>query len=72
MCKECRAYDKKAILLSTSSVYTLQYIISRDVERLFNFRVSGQVLKELKACARSYLKHYLNHEFKSTELLGSL
>ncbi|CUH92022.1 MAG TPA: DNA repair protein RecO [Herbinix luporum] len=72
LCKECRAYDKKAILLSTSSVYTLQYIISRDVERLFNFRVSGQVLKELKACARSYLKHYLNHEFKSTELLGSL
>lgn len=72
LCKECRYHDKTAIRLNTSSIYTLQYIISKDVESLYTFRVSQEVLDELKICVRSYLLHYINHEFKSSELLRSL
>ncbi len=72
LCVDCRQNDKSAIRLSTSSIYTLQYIISKDIESLYSFRVSPEVLKELELCIKGYLKHYLNHEFKAVELLRSL
>lgn len=72
LCEECVGQDYKAIRLSTSTVYTLQYIISRDVENLYTFRVSSTVLNELTTCAKLYLDHYLGHEFKSGELLCTL
>lgn len=72
LCADCQVHDSASIRLSTSSVYTLQYIISKDVENLYTFRVSKEVLNELGVCVRSYLMHYINHEFKSNELLRSL
>lgn len=72
LCGDCLNYDKSAIKLCTSSVYTLQYIISKDVENLYNFRVSQEVLNELEVCSKRYLEHYLNHKFKSVELLRIL
>lgn len=70
LCENCLENDKKSIRLSTSSVYTLQYIISRDVENLYTFRVSREVLNELTVCAKRYLDHYLGYKFKSGELLS--
>ncbi|TAH67888.1 MAG: DNA repair protein RecO, partial [Anaerolineaceae bacterium] len=61
LCDDCRVNDNSAIRLSTSSVYTLQYIISKDVENLYTFRVSREVLNELDVCVKRYLNHYLNH-----------
>jgi DNA repair protein RecO (recombination protein O) len=72
LCEDCKMNDNSAIKLCTSSVYTLQYIISKDVENLYTFRVSQEVLSELEVVIKRYLNHYLNHEFKSTELLRSL
>ena len=72
LCDKCRSSDNTAIRLSTSSVYTLQYIMSKDVEKLYTFRVSFEVLNELIVCAKRYLAYHLNYEFKSGELLKSL
>jgi len=72
LCENCTEIDKRSVRLNTSSVYALQYIISRDVEKLYTFRVSREVLNELTVCSRRYLEHYLGHEFKSVELLNSL
>ena len=69
LCTNCRYNDNSAIKLCTSSVYTLQYIISKDVESLYNFRVSLEVLKELEICIKGYLDHYLDHNFKSAALI---
>lgn len=72
LCGSCLKFDERAVRLHTSSVYALQYIISRDVEKLYTFRVSREVLNELAVCAGSYLNRYLGHEFKSVELINSL
>lgn len=72
LCEDCKVNDNTAIRLCTSSIYTLQYIISKDVENLYTFRVSQEVLGELEALIKRYLDHYMNHEFKSGELLRSL
>lgn len=72
LCKDCQIYDENAIKLSTSSIYTLQYIISIDVEKLYSFRVSREVLNELKICVRRFLSIHIDRELKSAELLRSL
>lgn len=72
LCEDCRMEDRGAIPLSTSSIYTLQYIISRDVENLYTFKVSMEVLNELTICVRRYLNYYIDHQFKAGELLQSL
>lgn len=72
LCEKCAGYDRKSVRLHTSSVYTLQYIISKDVERLYTFRVSREVLNELTVCVKNYLEQYLDHNFKSAELLSTL
>ncbi len=72
LCEYCAQFDKKSLRLNTSTVYALQYIISKEVEKLYTFRVSSEVLNELTACAGHYLANYLGHEFKSVELINSL
>lgn len=72
LCRKCQVHDNRAINLSTSSIYTLQYIISKDIEKLYTFKVSREILDELRVCVRRYLGQYINHEFKSVELIRSL
>lgn len=72
LCEDCKIHDTRAIRLSTSSIYTLQYIISKDIENLYTFRVSKEVLNELITSIRRYMDHYIDHVFKSSELLRIL
>jgi len=72
LCDSCVGNDKNAIRINTSTLYTMQYIISREIEKLYTFKVTDDVLNELKRCDRSYLGRYIDHEFKSLEMLKSL
>lgn len=56
--------------LSHDAFYTLQYILTKPVEKLFTFRVSEQVEGELVRFMEGYLKRYINHDFKSLEFLS--
>ncbi len=69
LCDNCKAFDKNAIPIQTSTLYTLQYIISKEIEKLYTFRVSDEILSELKHCMRKYLNSYVDHEFKSLDML---
>lgn len=72
LCEDCITEDRTAIKLGTSSVYTLQYIMSKEVEKLYTFKVSSEVQNELESCARRYIRHYIDYEFKSNELIQTL
>lgn len=71
LCEKCRIHDKSAIPIDTSTLYTMQYIISKDIEKLYTFRVSSKVLKELIGCMKHYLQCYVDHVFKTLEMLHS-
>lgn len=58
--------------LQESTVYALQYIAASPVEKLYTFTVTDSVLEELGQVARIYRKRFLNHEFKSLEILKTL
>lgn len=72
LCAACASWDKEAIAMDTSTLYTLQYIVSKEIEKLYTFRVSDAVLKELETCIGRYLDCYIDHEFKSLEMLNSI
>lgn len=74
----CAACEKKlseqenVISLSESTVYTLQYIISNGVERLYVFQVSKPVMRELLRVCQDYVKRHVDKKFNSLEILHSL
>lgn len=70
LCNSCVRFDKSAISIHTSTLYTLQYIISMEIEKLYTFKLSDEVLNELIRCIRHYLNRYIDHEFKSLEVLN--
>lgn len=72
LCNEDLMQDRNAKKLSTSTLYTLQYIISKDIEKLYSFKVSEEVYRELKYCISRYIKCYIDHEFKSLELIQTM
>lgn len=69
LCEECHAVEKDTLLLQESTVYTMQYIISSRVEKLYSFTVSSEVLAELVNLLKPYLERYAGHTFKSLKIL---
>ena len=70
LCSECHSNDK--IELSASTVYTMQYIISAGIGKLFTFTVSEEVLKELSMIIKRLMAVYVEKEFHSLEFLEQL
>ncbi len=58
--------------LSQSAIYALQYIASSSIEKLYTFTVNDTVLMELQGVAEQYRKRFMEHEFKSLEILKTL
>ncbi|MBQ7918330.1 MAG: DNA repair protein RecO [Lachnospiraceae bacterium] len=58
--------------LTESTMYALSYIVESSVEKLYTFKVSEEVLCELREAAAFYRDKFMDREFKSLEILQSL
>ena len=58
--------------LNTSTLYAMQFIVGTPVEKLYTFTLSDEVLKELGKVMERYLDVYVDHRFKSLEILEQL
>lgn len=56
----------------TDTVYTMNYIESSSVEKLYTFTVTAAILDELQEIAGIYRKKYMDREFKSLVILEDL
>lgn len=77
VCTQCAAREKELaaqypFVLSPDGLYTLQYIITAPLERLYSFTVSEEVLMELERFMQGYLGRYMPYKFKSLKFLESL
>lgn len=72
LCNACKINDKSAIRIGTSTLYTMQYIISKEIDKLYTFKVTEEVLQELNRCVKRYLERYVDHEFKSLEMIRDI
>lgn len=69
LCTECHRHKKDAIALVTSTFYTLQYIISSPISKLYTFTVSEDVLSELQMVMARWMAANTDKQFKSLELI---
>lgn len=69
ICEECRGIAPDGIAVGSSTLYTLQYIVSSTIEKLYTFTVSDEVLGELKTILRQYMDTHVDKKFKSLEIL---
>lgn len=61
--------DKK---LTESTLYALHYIEKTSVEKLYTFTVTDEVLAELQSVSSEYCRRFMDHSFKSLEILTTL
>ena len=61
----CNKCEHGKVKVSPATLYTLQYILYSSIEKLYTFKVSADVLWELKKIIREYMRYHVNHEFKS-------
>ena len=69
ICGECNGGVIDGIRIDTSTLYTLQYVVSSSIEKLYTFTVSDEVLKNFKYIMERYMDIYVDKRFKSLEIL---
>ncbi len=72
LCDSCRGGSVGLMKLSGSTLYTLQFILTTPIERLYTFTVNDQVMRELKSLMKEYLTIMVSGPFKSLEVLETL
>ncbi len=69
LCEQCKTAAADGIRISGATLYTLQYVVSSTIEKLYTFTVSEEVLAEFKKIMKQYLEMYVDKRFKSLEIL---
>ena len=69
VCRQCSGSVQDGRALHGSALYTLQYIVSSPIEKLYTFIVTDEVQAEVENVVTDYLAQYVGKQFKSLEIL---
>ncbi len=69
LCGACKKIASDGIPVGNSTIYTLQYIVSSPIEKLYTFTVSDEVLAQLQWIMKQYIGMCVDKKFKSLEIL---
>ncbi len=74
LCPECASeispfQREEGIDLSSDALYSLRFILTAPLERLYTFRLSETVEQEVSGFMQKYYARYLHYEFKSLRFL---
>lgn len=74
VCEKCAAKEADLsrvypFILGADALYSLQYILSSPIERLYSFVVAPEVQGELEHFMKGYLGRYLPHRFKTLDFI---
>lgn len=58
--------------ISESAVYSLQYILSAPLNKLYTFQVSDGVFLEIDRVIDAYFRHHVTKKFNSLQILSSM
>ena len=72
VCSECSGDVIDGMILDNSTLYSMQYIESTTVVKLYTFTVTENVLAELEKVMDRLMEVYVDRRFKSLEILETL
>ena len=72
VCSECSGDVIDGMILDNSTLYSMQYIESTPVVKLYTFTVAENVLAELEKVVDRLVEVYVDRRFKSLEILETL
>lgn len=70
LCRECKGEYPEGRSISAALLYTMQFILTAPLEKLYTFTVSQEVLMEFERLMEEYRRYYIGHDFKSLEMLA--
>lgn len=68
VCEQCHD-GKSGIAITETTIYTLQYIVSSPMQKLYTFTVGETVLKELGMVVERYFDAHTDRTFRSLSVL---
>ena len=68
LCSDC-ARGVPSCSIDETVLYTMQYIITASIEKLYTFTVSEKVLEKLEEIMNEYMKVYIDRKFHSLQVL---
>lgn len=71
VCSDCME-QKSVINISSSTLYTFQYIITTKTEKLYSFVVTNEVLSEMKNVMAECMAEFVDKKMKSIDILDML
>lgn len=72
VCDGCRHLSADCLPMDPSTLYTMQYIETSSIEKLYTFVVSEKVLGELGLIMKRYMEIYVDRHFKSLDILEQM
>lgn len=69
LCRDCAPAYRDAVRISPTALYTLQYIITSPIDKLYTFTVPQETERELAGLVGRYMERYTDKKFKSLEIL---
>lgn len=72
VCSQCNHDVIDGIRLDGSALYSMQYIETSKIEKLYTFNVKDEVLDQLAKVMDRYRDVYVDKKFKSLEILETL
>lgn len=72
VCSECSRNIIDGMILDASTLYSMQYIESSSITKLYTFNVTEKVLSELEKITGRLMEAYTDKRFKSLEILETL
>lgn len=71
VCREC-IYEVRGEKIHGSTLFTMQYVISSTVEKLYTFTVTEEVLSEFGRIMERFRRMHVDKSFKTLEIIESL
>lgn len=72
LCANCNKGVKDTRYLSGTAIYTMQFVISTEIEKLYTFTISEEVLKEFSLIMNQYINYYIERKMRSLEILNDI
>ncbi len=72
LCEDCAKKEADAVSISQTLAYTLRFVLTERMDKLFSFRLTAEAEKEFAGLMRDFMKCYVDREFKSLDILKGL